>query len=719
MDAFIPAFMKQTGFLLLNLLVLVAFSWVAFSDHPQVLFNGTDGAMVVEVAHEQMRYFGHSVTFNSSMLEGLGDLTVGVNLSQIPAFWVPHYDPATGFYYPVLPYIGFALIFFLSMLIIGWNYGFARGQIYLATWATTLLFFPYMLHHRIYPITELAPQTAFMFLSVAVLDIAFWRSGRGPWYHDVGHVFLVLLSVGLMLIALPLAAIFMVPYRLASVISAVAAAENRTQRLRKLAVIGAAAAAILLLGWVKYEFGFVLYSAAFQFKELVGAATPLWRGDASILFDGWIFQQSFADRTMGTYLFLAATIGAVIALCKSKGKLRVLAWNVLIFQTIIAGGGLAAATGMEHWVYPNPIYFEILYYPLYGLFAAYGLTQLVLRVVPKFSRTEYAFALLPLLLVIPVSIFYLKHDHAAPRAMAAIPAKASPLTNRLANDIAIHPNAPFAGRVVSMMAGKTFEEQEAYFFAFERATGNEHMHTGLWSQNIPTLVSYNQLISPYFFWFTKQFLQTKSGEQRRNWINFSVANIPVLRMLGLRYILSPDAAIAGATLVDTLPAKDMAPLNLFEIAEPNVRGFFATSIHSVPTMSQAKSAIAESLTRSNEAVVLEAQVASVPKNLVMGKSSAIEVTQGGWRITAQSDGASMLVVPFEYSQCLDVTANNGSALPSAVRVNGLLTGLVFDKTLDVTMATRVGIFHNPTCRFDDFSAFVQMRKIDLQPASLQ
>ena len=150
-----------------------------------------------------------------------------------------------------------------------------------------------------------------------------------------------------------------------------------------------------------------------------------------------------------------------------------------------------------------------------------------------------------------------------------------------------------------------------------------------------------------------------------------------------------------------------------------MRGFFATTIRSVPTLSQAKQAISETLTRSGVAVVPDAQASTIPKDLIAGKNSAIQVTHGGWRITAQSDGTSMLVVPFEYSQCLDVAANNGAALPRAVRVNAVMTGFVFDKALDVTMATRVGLFHNPTCRFDDFSDFKQLRQIDPQPASLR
>ncbi|MDE3059655.1 MAG: hypothetical protein KGJ06_01430, partial [Pseudomonadota bacterium] len=386
----------------------------------------------------------------------------------------------------------------------------------------------------------------------------------------------------------------------------------------------------------------------------------------------------------------------------ARGPARIVALNVLVFQAILVATGILAVTLVSHWSYPIPLYYELLYIPLYALFAAYAGEQLLNRWRPR--RPALAL-LLPALLLTPAAFFLVNRD--APERQFPIPSAGSPLTDRLERDIGIAPGRAFAGRVVSMIAGKTFDEQEQYFYAVDHATGNDHFHTGLWLHDIPTLTEYNQLLTPAFFWFTEQFLQEKPGEQRRNWINFSRLNLPALRLLGVRYILTPDTAIPEAALRETLPVKGKPNLNLFELDKVNTNGVFVTQAISVHGLAEAKDAIAASF--AAPAAVLLGEEKLPP--LIAGRDSHIEIERGGWHITARSDGASLLIVPFEYSRCLDLTVHNGPP-PQAIRADAVLTGLLFDRTLDVTMAARVGEFHRPDCRWQDYKEF---RRLMQQP----
>jgi hypothetical protein len=40
--------------------------------------------------------------------------------------------------------------------------------------------------------------------------------------------------------------------------------------------------------------------------------------------------------------------------------------------------------------------------------------------------------------------------------------------------------------------------------------------------------------------------------------------------------------------------------------------------------------------------------------------------------------------------------------PSPFRIDGLLTGIVFERHLDAVLSFRIGPLHNPLCRWEDY-----------------
>ena len=66
----------------------------------------------------------------------------------------------------------------------------------------------------------------------------------------------------------------------------------------------------------------------------------------------------------------------------------------------------------------------------------------------------------------------------------------------------------------------------------------------------------------------------------------------------------------------------------------------------------------------------------------------------------------MLLLPLEFSNCFAFKSNDESSeFLDAFRVNGILTGLLFDKKLDVTAQIRYGIFSNSGCRLKDLEDY--------------
>src|SRR5262249_17282982 len=89
-------------------------------------------------------------------------------------------------------------------------------------------------------------------------------------------------------------------------------------------------------------------------------------------------------------------------------------------------------------------------------------------------------------------------------------------------------------------------------------------------------------------------------------------------------------------------------------------------------------------------------------------------TVGGYRVTANSPGTALIVLPFEFSRCLVVNESEGSARIG--RADFFLTGLAFENKLDAELRFRFGPFENAGCRLADLA---DIRAMGLDIASFE
>jgi hypothetical protein len=78
----------------------------------------------------------------------------------------------------------------------------------------------------------------------------------------------------------------------------------------------------------------------------------------------------------------------------------------------------------------------------------------------------------------------------------------------------------------------------------------------------------------------------------------------------------------------------------------------------------------------------------------------LDVTVDGYRLEAESAGQSILLLPLQYSQCMEVETLHGEA-PRLLRANLAQAALLFDRETSVHLLTQLDIFRNSWCRFDD------------------
>ena len=69
-----------------------------------------------------------------------------------------------------------------------------------------------------------------------------------------------------------------------------------------------------------------------------------------------------------------------------------------------------------------------------------------------------------------------------------------------------------------------------------------------------------------------------------------------------------------------------------------------------------------------------------------------------------SAGRSLVIVPVEFSHCMELhELRLGTGTGAAVlRVDGVLSGIVFEHDLDAVLLFRIGPLHNPLCRWQDY-----------------
>jgi hypothetical protein len=83
--------------------------------------------------------------------------------------------------------------------------------------------------------------------------------------------------------------------------------------------------------------------------------------------------------------------------------------------------------------------------------------------------------------------------------------------------------------------------------------------------------------------------------------------------------------------------------------------------------------------------------------------------RGGFRIIAESDSRSLLLLPIQFSRCFEITtAPTFQADPSSVRLlrgNAIHTLLEFTGHLDATVRFRFGLAGHTQCRFQDAADF--------------
>jgi hypothetical protein len=702
LDLALRRFTSRHGLLLLHLAALCLLSAIAFRHNIEGLFFSYDGAYMVLIALAQRDSQQGLLELWSHFGQAIGSIQCTVNAPLFPFLWPLYWisDLATA---EIAVYVTMTVGVFVATYLTARFVSAPRGTALLAGWALCLLMMPIVPQPVLFYHLLLwsAPQMVSIVLAPVVIFALVRPIGRRGLLVDISCGIGLLAFAAYLLVACPIALPLIAPAAATFAIAAVFLSDERQERQRKILMLLAVTAAAIAMRWPWYLFGQFAYSAAYLYpKDFVSPYTH--PNFISLLFDF----QGEAIGWAGLLLAYLALVGALLS-CRSDDR-RLRYGALIVLGTMALAVALCIVLAFVKVLPLPPIYAEVGFWPLYAAYAALAVVRCLTgasRVLSRFHirapRLGSGAALVALLL----TAFGLACVSSRVDGQWPIPPSLPPIVETLASHTAIRNGAPFEGRVATVVPLKSeadpWVQQRNGMLRLAIASGNDHFSTGLWWYRIPTLLEYNQFSSPAMHALRKAVLEPSSRPHYRNVAVYTQPNPRIFELLGVRYLIVP------ATLGQTGTTRQIETIanetwRLEELPAPNLGTYTPTIIEHAPSISQMIDRVAAA---DFDPATRAVTAGDLSQPLVPAKEIALYFSGGDVRVTGTSSGQTLVVIPREYSHCLELIPNSpGTA--SLHRVDGVLTGVLFDRKVDAVVAFRTGPFHNPTCRYQDFRDFV-------------
>ena len=679
---------------------------LAFWLNRRNLLGYIDGQYLLTLAKNQSDFANWNLGFSTNPLQGLGELWYFSNTRSIPELWVAHLTSDAGWQKIAVFCTAFAEIFLVVSCFSYWL-GISSERAIASGWLAVLTITPLTYPPLIYSITADGPQIAFLITLPLIIVALLFGVGRGAHWLDAIRIAAIGFLLWLYFVAFGLFAALAYPLlTIVWTIFWLTSWPNRNEFWRRVAWSSLLLSALILSGLPQILLGIVKESAFYSFRELSPPDHDLSEG--SILLR--------TTEPIGLAIAWLGFIGAIYHAIFGRGRIR---W---LGVAIAVSGGMILFASLLHAFMglfgAKPIYYEYSLWPVYPIFAASLLGAIWAvawqRLTKTLGRFDVHFSRL-LWFILPLSGLIIFHGTNYLRGIHndrpnVYPPTATALTEYLRSEIGLSPGAPFKGRVITL-TGQSLPPKATWDQMFEldmgliRSVGNDHRTIGLWYYAIPTLIEFSHTLSAIFYALVQSQLINDGDIQVRNLLNMRRENIHVLQLLGVRYVITDRRApAAGTRRVRELSLPSLNTLlAVDEIPNANL-GVSPTEIISLPSNEQALAWVGDEESDFNHIVLLDE---SNPGPLVAASNININIERGGIHVRANSTGRSLVVIPFQFSHCLQAISRGNRQLPELRRADFILTGLLFNENLDVTIRYRQGPFEGRQCRLNDFTDYLQ------------
>jgi hypothetical protein len=697
--------------LLANGVSLVALSLIVFRRQAPVTFFRYDGVFILSVVKSQAEWISGFPAYAIDMLKGLGGPGFPIDTRLMPGFIVGRLA-GDGDWLPALAATCFALEFAAATLLIGRAIDLPLPVGSLAAWLGLFGSLPYLVPT---PALELLWGNPHFLSSIAYTMAAlalFLAIGRGSRRHALGCAAGVLVVLVYLTLSTPLSALLFLP--VVGFFAVVGLAMARTpyeRRCKLMAMVGLVP--LYLMPFAAWLAGYFLFAKTTFFWSEMYPSTITWRWASLLLKDP-------SGRPAGVVFLAVALLGAVQSAFGPVGALRRFAAGYLIFTALLwAFTGFLIVTGHE-WPGPPVSYLDLWIYPLHALFAAHAVYGGLLRRVthPRWRTAVPALVMAATVLVPWTSLAVWVAPYEQPLLKNEIPfgwpPQRTPFVEFLQREIALRPDEPFRGRVANL-AGDAFEPQYVHapyinqhnydgMVAF--FVGNDHRQYGFWFYDVPTLDDRNHIGSPFLHLVISHLLNRPGVLFFRANETATRFEPKLLAQLGVRYVLT-EKPLPGHRPVHELDISPERRQYLYELPNANVSGRGVTGVTVVRTAAEALVRLRSPDFDFEEEAVLFDRLPDAALGPV--SRSRLDVHRGHLTVSAEAPGRALLILPVEYSRCLEFTWPGSEAdPPRAFRANLDQTAVWFSHRLEGRLTLHHGPFVNPACRLRDLQDAVRV-----------
>lgn len=661
------------------------------------LLVGMDGSYMLDLATRQTAW--HIPWWSSSFdfFEGIGDVFFGMNFTLLPSYAVGlFFTNVIATKVAIYLLVGFEML--AAIIIFGRALGVSYAVSVAAAAITIVSLFPLASPTLIYAMFALAPQFGTFIAYSLLIAAAFVFYGRRGWLNDL-PLALVIAALLAWLILIGLTSVLLgAPFLLLCAVSAIIAAPDRRERTAKIALLLVLLAAVIALGPGIYLAGTILDTAAVFFPA------ELTNDRATFYFASILFHWSSVGP-VGPLLVVLGVMGAAAAIFdRSQPVLRIFGITLLTYL----GTRLtfaAAVILIDFWRGPAALYFEFFVVPLYAIFATSLIAKCLAWIwrLRGWTRVCSGAAILIITFIEGAIAVALAATTRNPDFSSSFPPEEPSIIRYVADQSKLDIGGIFRGRTVNML-GQTISEKINWMTlhgidgSMNGLVGNDLRLIGLHYYGIPGLFEYSPTISPFFYAFTTRLLGLPGDKQTRNVLVLRRLNPEILRLLGVRFIIT-DAEYRGPAALRSTMALGGRTLFLYELADVNVGQYSPTRVVKLRTAPEILEYVGSATFDSrNEVVSNAAELLDAAP--VAARRAEFRFFGAKLHISAESDGNSVLVLPLEYSRCVAMEVTEGSG--SMFRANLLQVGIVFSKKIDAYLSLDAGAFLNPACRVKDF-----------------
>jgi hypothetical protein len=675
-----------------NLVLFVAFAAWTFDRVAPKLMLGLDGNYVHDFVDLYRTWWDFSFSFARDFIRTEGSLPYTLNTWLVPSYFVPLL--IKNLLDVSLVFVVVAVELFIATYFCGNMLRFDRVASLLAAWIVPVASLPFFQQPLLYSYFILVPHLGDLLALTTIICASVLALPLLGWPQNLLAAFGIAAMTILAFFMNPVGVIIFEPAIVAFGIGGVVLASRSGRTWRHLGLIALITAMVLASGAVLFSIGLSVFSAPRFFTY-----------EMTTFQIGKEYISSAFLTGFGKVFVLGGLLGAIYQFCMSPAKIVRTAASVhVVLVTLVLGGGLLIVH-LPRWSFPSPIYMETALWPFHALFAS-ALFIKIVDVVSAITKAGAAARALPALLVAAFVMCSLisSRGYVAPDVWR-IPMKQNAITTRLEQDISIRPGSAFRGRVANFLGvasarGKDWLQYHVVDSKILTSIGNDMRLVGPWHDQIPTFQEYSPTMSAQSYLMNSRIL-TNGDRQIRNIVVITKVNVDFLAAHGVRYVLT-EAPVAGAQQVLSLnPGLAEVPeILLSEIGSPNLGDYFPDKVSVLDDIGDAIERLKRPIDLRHEIILFEPITAELTS---VATSRLYLERNGDIHVVAESRGTSLLLLPFEFSNCEKIETINSTA--RLVRANVSQTAVLFTGAADLRISYRFGPSDGMWCRVRDSLEF--------------